>query len=677
MEPTRSALVVASFDYHDSGLRQLRAPSRDAEALTRVLGDAEIGGFDVDVSVNEPQHVVRRKISMFFAERGLDDLLLLHFSCHGLKDDDGTLYFATTDTDIHHLDATAVPSDFVSRLMGRSRSRRIALFLDCCYSGAFSRGAHARAGDKVDVGDRFGGRGQVVITASNAMEYAFEGDELTGEGQPSVFTTALVDALETGAADRDADGLISVDELYDYVYDEVRRKTPNQSPHKWADVTGDLYIARNPRPVVEPAELPGHIRDAMENLSPAIRAGAVEDLGRLLGSSQRRLALAARLALEELADDDSRRVSTAAQALLDAQPADQPEEIPAALEPAPPVRAALEPAGPPPAAPPPVVPPPAAPPAVAPKAEPSAVDVPVPVHAPSDDSGPRVGRGVRVAAVLALVGAVATVVGWIAYWRGVGWDGVASAQYFAIQAIAVPVVLALAAARILAQRGSLRLAFGLILALGIQSTAGYWGLLGWSLREADLHGAEVVILVGGMLAFLGGVVGLLGLRGEGDDVSSPAGYPRTAHVVAALGFLGALLGLIALFVPWAFHPSIGSIRVADNDIVLLMLETVIAVPVAAITAGLLLRSSPRHGPTFVGLLGGFGLQTMLFWFGTLWLVVSWGPFGGPEAGKVEPRPGLAIGLAGGAVVLAAGVVLWRRIRSPRPAAAARMSPIPH
>ena len=78
--------------------------------------------------------------------------------------------------------------------MSRSRSRRVVLLLDCCYAGAFERGLTARAGAEVGIEFQFGGRGRAVITASSAMEYAFEGDELadTRELAPSVFTGALV-----------------------------------------------------------------------------------------------------------------------------------------------------------------------------------------------------------------------------------------------------------------------------------------------------------------------------------------------------------------------------------------------------------------------------------------------------------------------------------------------------
>ena len=111
----RSALIAASFDYEDSKLRKLRSPATDAEKLARVLRDPSIGDFDVRVLPNLPDHVIRREIGQFFSDRRRDDLLLLHFSCHGVKDEDGNLYFASVDTDVGNLDATAVSAEWVNR----------------------------------------------------------------------------------------------------------------------------------------------------------------------------------------------------------------------------------------------------------------------------------------------------------------------------------------------------------------------------------------------------------------------------------------------------------------------------------------------------------------------------------------------------------------------------------
>ena len=243
--PGRYALIVATDTYGDPKLSRLRAPARDAEALADVLRDPEIGGFEVELAANETDAALRRRIAAFFSDRARDSLLLLHFSCHGLKDDSGQLYFAAADTEVAHLDATAIPAEFVSRQMARSRSNNVLMLLDCCYSGAIARGLRFRAGDSVDVSDHLGGSGRAIITASNAMEYAFEGDELTGEGRPSVFTSAVVKALETGEADRDQDSWISVRELYDYVCDEVREITPNQRPNMLSHLEGELYVARS------------------------------------------------------------------------------------------------------------------------------------------------------------------------------------------------------------------------------------------------------------------------------------------------------------------------------------------------------------------------------------------------------------------------------------------------
>ena len=321
MDGTRSALIVGSDQYADPRLRRLRAPANDARALAAVLRDPEIGDFEVRTLLNEPAHVVNLAVEEFFADRRPGDLLLVHFSGHGVKDEDGELYFAASNTVLGRLGATAVAAEFVSRRMSRSRSRRVVLFLDCCYAGAFERGLVARAGVDMGIGQQFGGRGRAVITASSAMEYAFEGGELADahELSPSVFTSALVEGLETGEADRDQDGLVGLDELYDYVYDKVRATTSNQTPGKWVfGVEGELHIARRSRPVTTPTPLPPELQQAIDSPLAGIRAGAVQELTGILRGSHAGMALGARLALGQLTEDDSRAVAAAAIAALGA-----------------------------------------------------------------------------------------------------------------------------------------------------------------------------------------------------------------------------------------------------------------------------------------------------------------------------------------------------------------------
>jgi hypothetical protein len=290
----RKALIVASDEYEHDGLRHLPGPAADAAALGSVLGDPQVGDFAVQVVENESAHIIQEKIEEFLAEGHTEDVLLLHFSCHGLKSESGELFLAARNTRPNRLASTAIPANFIQHCMRASRSRSIVLLLDCCYGGAFSRGVTVRAGGDVPVLDAFageklgGGRGRAVITASSAMEYAFEGDRLADDHspQPSVFTQALVNGLVTGDADRDEDGWVSLNELYDYIFDKVREQNPHQTPSRDVEMQGELYVARSGRQRIHPTPLPPDLDAARKDQNMFTRRGAVGELrSRLLGDN--------------------------------------------------------------------------------------------------------------------------------------------------------------------------------------------------------------------------------------------------------------------------------------------------------------------------------------------------------------------------------------------------------
>jgi hypothetical protein len=329
----RKALIIANDAYEQEALRNLLAPGADAEALGRVLGDAQIGDFAVQVVRNEPSYVIEGQIEDLFSESRPDDVLLLHFSGHGLKSESGELFFAACNTKPNRLGSTAVSADFVQRCMRDARSRGIVLLLDCCYGGAFAQGVTVRASGDVNVLDSFpqgrsgGGRGRAVITASNAMEYAFEGDQLADDQhrRPSVFTSALVEGLATGDADRDEDGLVSLNELYDYVFDKVREQNPHQTPSRQIELEGELYLARSRRRRIRPAPIPPDLQAAITDQNMYTRRGAVHELQSRLASEDLPVAAGAYEVLAELARTDIQFVADPAAAAL-RQAAVRPEE---------------------------------------------------------------------------------------------------------------------------------------------------------------------------------------------------------------------------------------------------------------------------------------------------------------------------------------------------------------
>jgi hypothetical protein len=329
----RKALIVANDEYEHEGLRHLLAPAADAQALARVLGDSQIGDFDVRVVRNEPAHVIQAQIEELFADTRPDDVLLLHFSCHGLKSESGELFFAARNTRPNRLASTAIAADFVQRCMRASRSRSIVLLLDCCYGGAFGQGVTVRAAEDVNVLDSFpggrlgGGRGRAVITASSSMEYAFEGDQLADDHsqRPSVFTSALVEGLATGDADRDEDGWVSLNELYDYIFDRVREQTPHQTPSRDIEMQGELYLARSRRRRIHPLPIPADLHAAMTDTNMFTRIGAVSELRTRLTSDNLPAAAGAHDALAEIVRADIQYVAEAAATALRAA-AIQPAE---------------------------------------------------------------------------------------------------------------------------------------------------------------------------------------------------------------------------------------------------------------------------------------------------------------------------------------------------------------
>lgn len=323
MGSQRKALIIATDKYENSGLPNLLAPAADAESLGRVLGDPQIGNFNVQVVRNQPAHVIQTQIEDLFAESRPDDVLLLHFSGHGLKSESGALFFAASNTRPNRLRATAVSADFVRECMRDCRSRSIVVLLDCCYGGAFAQGVTVRSSGNLNVldsfpGEKSGGRGRAVITASSAMEYAFEGNEVTlhGSPRPSVFTAALVEGLATGDADHDGDGWVSLNELYDYVFDKVRDQNPHQTPSRQVELEGELYLARSRRLRIRATPIPADLQAALADSNMYARRGAIAELRSRLFSENLPAAAGAYEALAEVVRSDVQFVADAARAAL-------------------------------------------------------------------------------------------------------------------------------------------------------------------------------------------------------------------------------------------------------------------------------------------------------------------------------------------------------------------------
>ncbi len=316
------ALVIANTEYADPKLAKLTAPGKDAEAFAGILKAPDLAAFDEVLTVLDgSESVARRAIAKFFASRQLDDLLLLYFSGHGIRDDQGRLFLAMTDTDSSMLDATAISAEFITRQMDNSRSKRQVLILDCCNSGAFASGMKAATGTGMGTGSAFegAGYGRVVLTASDATQFAWEGDKIIGQGTTnSLFTHFLVKGLE-GEADTNGDSIITVDELYDYAYGEIVKRTPKQTPGKWTyREQGEIVLTTRVKPqTIKPLPLDPDLEESLLSTRNYIREAAVNELCAILHGPNVGKALSAELRLQYVAEnDDSRAIAHKADQLL-------------------------------------------------------------------------------------------------------------------------------------------------------------------------------------------------------------------------------------------------------------------------------------------------------------------------------------------------------------------------
>lgn len=321
----RSALVVATGAYQDAQLRRMRSPARDAAAMAAVLQDPQLGGFGVTRLVDAPSYRIGPVLEQFTRSAGADDLIVVYVSCHGLLDEEGTLHFAARNTVLDEtgqlMTSTAVAAPWLIERVKRSRARRKVVILDCCFSGMFDR---AKAGAGLDLDRRLGvaqGSGLIVLTASSAMEYSYEQDPTSRVATGSVFTSSLVEGLRSGAADADRDGYVSVDEAYAYALARMKESGAAQTPKQWLySGVGKILLTRSPAGLtVEPAPLPADVLGNLQSGVPNFRIAAVHELGLWLADADPTRVLAAKTALEAVAEDDIPRVAQVAAELLAAR----------------------------------------------------------------------------------------------------------------------------------------------------------------------------------------------------------------------------------------------------------------------------------------------------------------------------------------------------------------------
>ena len=260
----RWAVVIGVGQYDHAGVPRLRYATADAEAVHQILLDR--AGFKkenvlllTDRTERKPSlRNLRYALGTFLARSARkDDTVLIYFAGHGAPETDLqgaekdglAKYLIPSDADPDDLYASALPMDEIQIIFGRIEAERVLVFLDTCYSGAAggrtfaSRRTRAVTLDEAFLDRLTRSKGRAIVTASRPGEVSLELPEL-GHG---IFTYYLIEGLK-GAADLNRDGIVSLQELYEYLEREVTRKSRavggNQHPVMKGELEGVLPIVQ-------------------------------------------------------------------------------------------------------------------------------------------------------------------------------------------------------------------------------------------------------------------------------------------------------------------------------------------------------------------------------------------------------------------------------------------------
>lgn len=97
----KRALLIGVGHYGE-GLAPIPSAPRDVDALAELLRDPALGGFDPEavMVLKDPARTeMETAVEALFTNRAADDLLLLYFSGHGLRDERRELFLACCETE--------------------------------------------------------------------------------------------------------------------------------------------------------------------------------------------------------------------------------------------------------------------------------------------------------------------------------------------------------------------------------------------------------------------------------------------------------------------------------------------------------------------------------------------------------------------------------------------------
>lgn len=220
-----AVLVGVNYYFHEQAFPPLNFCVNDVRTLAQTL---ESAGYSVvclhdenrDPRLRPVGPRVQATLAALCEGRDPEDLILVHFACHGFVQDNKQ-YLALCDTDPRRIADTAISLSAIEAQLKRSAARRRVLILDACHSGV-SRGTRsANIGISEEALARYSfeqAEGFVRIAASTEQQKAQEWrDQKMG-----AFSYFLNQALQGTDTARNQLGFVTVQSAANYVLANLR-----------------------------------------------------------------------------------------------------------------------------------------------------------------------------------------------------------------------------------------------------------------------------------------------------------------------------------------------------------------------------------------------------------------------------------------------------------------------
>jgi tetratricopeptide (TPR) repeat protein len=257
--PNSYALIIGIAHYANlPASAELKYPDRDAQSIYTTLISQQGGDFPAEhVRMLTDAQATRSNI-LHELETWLpsvthpDDRVLIYFAGHGFIAR-GKAYLAPYDVNLSQVATTGIPMDELGTDIGtKIQGKWKVLLTDACHSGAITPETNPALLNQSLLGLH---QSIFSLTASRDREPSYESADWGGGH--GIFTYYVVHGLE-GAADTNGDGVVTADELAEYVHTNVREATgTRQNPtSERGSFDAGMVLAYDPAHTTT-AKLPG------------------------------------------------------------------------------------------------------------------------------------------------------------------------------------------------------------------------------------------------------------------------------------------------------------------------------------------------------------------------------------------------------------------------------------